>query len=176
MLTGTLTTLTALLPLLLAPAPPTAVRHPHFPKKVTMQLGFGQEAASISVSHLTVTFDEAGFEALPAGGTWHLGNGKFETGAELTVGGQKIEKGRYRLLGRKQLGGDWELVLDPNGKDFDNALSDEALALKTRFLKEEPIQEHLRIDLQPSGDQEHTTLQLEVHFDTYLAVADIEVP
>ena len=176
MLVGTLTTLTALLPLILASLSPTAVRHPHFPKTVTMQLGFGGEAASVSVSHLTATFDEAGFEGLPAGGAWHLANGKFETDTDLVVGGQKVEEGSYRLLARKRKAGDWELVLDPGGKEFNNAITDEALTLKTSFLEGQPLQEHLRIDLQPSGDQEATTLQLEVHFDTYLALAEIEVP
>lgn len=161
--------------LLFAPLEPAALRHPHFPKTVTMSLGFGEEAPKISVSHLTATFDRDGFEKMPAGGAWHLANGKFECGTDLLVGEESVPEGRYRLLARKQVKGDWELVLDPAEGDFNATISDKAIVLKTRFLKQQPLSEHLRIDLQPAGDQQDTTLNLEVHFDTYAAVAAIEV-
>ncbi len=171
-----LTHVTLIAAALCAPLLPTAIRHPHFPKKVELSLGFGGQAPKLTVSHLTVTFDAAGFEKMPTGGSWHLANGKFETGVDLTVGGQEVAKGSYRLLARKVESGDWELVLDPKGDDFSNTISDEALALETDFQQDRPLHEHMRIDFRPTGDQTDTTLHLEVHFDTFAAVCVIEVP
>lgn len=158
------------------PSPAAAVlRHPHFPKRVEMSLGFSPDAPKVAVSHLTVTFDRDGFAAMAEGGTWHLANGKLETGADIRVGGHDVAAGTYRLLARKTADS-WELVLDPKGRDFSRDLSDEAFALTTEF-RESPIrQEHLRIDLQPSGDAETLALHLEVHFDDYVATAVLEVP
>lgn len=150
-------------------------RHPHFPKKVEMSLGFSQDAPKISVSHLTVTFNRDGFKKMPDGGAWHLANGKLRTEADVKIGGHDVEYGNYRLLARKA-GDKWELVLDPIGRDFSTDISEEALTLKTDFRKSKARQEHLRIDLQPSGVEDAMVLQLEVHFDDYVAIAKIEIP
>lgn len=168
-----------LLPLLAAlfaftPAAAT-LRHPHFPKKVEMQLGFDPSAGSLSVSHLTVTFDKEGFEQMPAGGAWHLANGHFTTTETVTVGGRKVEPGDYRLLARKKQSGEWELMLDPGGKDFSREMTTDAVALETEFKKEQPLHEHMRIDLQPSGNEENAVIHLEVHFDTFAAVTQVVV-
>ena len=153
----------------------TVLRHPHFPKTVTMSLGFGDDAKKMSVSHLTVTFDRKGFEEMPVGGAWHLANGQFKTEVDVTVGGHDLTAGQYRLLARKAEGDQWELVLDPTGRPFSRDISDEAVALETRFLADQPKQEHLRCDIQPTGDEDALALQLEVHFDTYTAIAEIEL-
>lgn len=150
-------------------------RHPHFPKRVEMSLGFAQDAPKISVSHLTVTFNREGFEEMADGGAWHLANGKLQTDVDVKIGGHDVEAGKYRLLARKS-GDAWELVLDPTGRDFSTTISEEAFALKTDFRKAKERQEHLRIDLQPSGIDDAVVLQLEVHFDDYVAIAQIEVP
>jgi len=170
-------TIAPLLFSLLAPAPPPPammIRHPHFPKTVSMALGFGEDAKRLSVSHLTVTFNTSGFDEMPVGGAWHLANGKFVTPIDVTVGGQAVKAGTHRLLARKAEGGKWELVLDPEGKDFSREISERAVSPTTEFETEQPKSEHLRIDLQPAGDKSDTTLWLEVHFDTYTARCLVE--
>src|SRR5690606_24161942 len=161
-----------------APPPPAALRHPHFPKTVSLRLGLEEDAPALSVSHLTVTFDAEGFSSLEEGGAWHLANARLDTPVDLVVGGQAVAAGGHRLLARKAVGGEgaWELVLDPEGKPFSSVISSHAVALDTRFLRDRPRQEHLRVDLQPTGDEDETTLFLEVHFDTYLARAVVEFP
>lgn len=185
----------ALAPLLIAlllPAPPVVapiapiapiagmgmartLRHPHYPKTVELALGFAADADRLSVSHLTVTFDKDGCDEMAVGGAWHLANAHFKTPIDLTVGGVEVAAGDHRLLARKLEGGDWELVLDPVEGQFSSQISDEARALETRFLRGQPISEHLRVDLQPAGDDSDTTLYLEVHFDEYSARALIEL-
>lgn len=168
-----------LIPLaLLLPAAHSAntLRHPHFPKKIEMSLGFTADADKLTLSHLTVTFDKEGFEQMAEGGAWHLGNAHLRTEADLKIGGQEVEYGNYRLLGRKAKEGNWELVLDPVGRDFTTDISADALTLATEFKRDQPVQEHLRIDVQPAGDAEHAALQLEVHFDRYAAFARIDLP
>ena len=153
-----------------------AIAHPHFPKKVEFSLGFGADAPKLSVSHLTVTFDKAAFEAAKEGEVWHFANGHLSVPLDLKIGGKDVKKGEYRLLTRKTKDGNWELVLDPGGEPFQRELSKDAFALETTFTAKQPIQEHLRLDLQPSGDKEHTALHLEAHFDQYVATTKIELP
>ena len=173
-------TLAPVLFALLAPPPATAavttaaLVHPHYPKTVSMHLGFGEDAPKLSVSHLTVTYNADGAEQMAVGAAWHLANSKFVTPVDVTVGGQALSAGTYRVLARKLEGGDWELVLDPEGKDFSREISERAVTPKCRFLKEQPRSEHLRLDLQPAVDKSDTTLWLEVHFDTYTARCLVE--
>lgn len=152
-----------------------AIAHPHFPKIVTMRMGFEKDAPTIQVEHLTVTFNKDGFEKAKAGDTWHLAGAKLTSELDVEIGGKAIAKGEYALLTRKTEKGEWELVLDPEGKPFQRTLSEKAIALATKFETGKPVQEHLRIDLQPSGDKEHVALNLEVHFDQYQATATVAV-
>jgi hypothetical protein len=145
--------------------------HPHYPRKVEIELPGGQ---SMSVSHLTVTFDKEGFEKTPAGGTWHLANGQFETTASVKLGGQTLEPGKHSLKARKRDDGTWELVIDAPGR-FAKKLTAAARPLKTDFVQKAPLMEHLSIDIHPSGDKEHTRLWLNVHFATYIARTAIEL-
>lgn len=153
-----------------------AFAHPHFPKKVEFALGFEADSPKLAVSHLTVTFDKAGFAAAKVGDTWHFANGHLSVPLDLKIGGKDVKKGEYRLLARKAADDEWELVLDPGGEPFRRELSKDAFALDTTFTAKQPVQEHLRLDLQPSGDKEHTSIKLEAHFDQYLATAKIELP
>lgn len=153
-----------------------ALAHPHFPKTVEMRMGFEKDSPTIKVEHLTVTFNKDGFEKSKAGDSWHLAGAKFVAGLDLEIGGKSIAKGEYALLTRKTEKGDWELVLDSEAKPFQRTISEKAIALETKFEREKPVQEHLRIDLQPSGDKEHVGLNLEVHFDQYRATATIATP
>jgi hypothetical protein len=150
-----------------------ALAHPHFPKTVEMRMGFEKDAPTIKVEHLTVTFNKDGFENAKTGDTWHLAGAKLTAGLDVEIGGKAIAKGEYALLTRKTEKGVWELMLDPEGKPFQRTLSEKAIALETKFETGKPVQEHLRIDLQPSGDKEHVALNLEVHFDQYQATARI---
>lgn len=153
-----------------------AFAHPHFKKTVEMALGSAADAPKLSLSHLTVTFDKAGFEAAKEGAVWHFANGHLTVPVDLKIGGKDVKKGEYRLLTRKLKDGNWELVLDPGGDAFKRELSKDAFAIDTTFTAKQPVQEHLRLDLQPSGDKEHTSINLEAHFDQYLATAKIELP
>lgn len=159
--------------LMLVPAHAKSVFHPHFPKTIEMTLGIEGDPPKLSVSHLTVTFDRAGFEKAKAGDVWHFANGHFKTPVALKVGGKDVPPGNYRLLARKTEKA-WELLLDPKGKDFSRDVSGDAIALDTRFEPGHEVNEHLRLDLQPSGAKDKTELRLEAHFDQYLAYATLE--
>lgn len=152
-----------------------AFAHPHFPKTVEMKLGMTDDAPSIKVSHLTVTFDQALFDKTKDGDVWHMAGASLDTTADVKIGGHAVAKGHYRLLTRKAKNGEWELVLDAGGKAFSRDLSDQAFALATTFEKGQPVQEHLRLDLQPSGDKHATVLNLEAHFGEFKATSKIEV-
>jgi Protein of unknown function (DUF2911) len=153
-----------------------AVAHPHFPKTVEMRMGFEKDAPTIKVEHLTVTFNKDGFEKAKAGDTWHLAGAKFTAGLDVEIGGKTIAKGEYALMTRKTEKGEWELILDPEGKPFQRTASEKAIAIAAKFESGKPVQEHLRIDLQPSGDKENVALNLEVHFDQYAATARVATP
>ena len=153
-----------------------ALAHPHFPKKIEMTLGFDADAPIVGVTYNTVTFNKEGFEKAKEGDVWHLAGAGFETTDPIKVGGKEIKNGKYRLLTRLTKSGDWELVIDAGGAPFDPKLSDRAVAIATKFEKGQPVQEHLRIDLQPSGDKSATAIFLEVHFDQYKATSRIEAP
>ncbi len=152
-----------------------ALFHPHFPKRVEMSLGFGDDAPTIAVSHITASFDKDGFEQMPAGGAWHLANGHLETTADVKIGGHEIDAGTYRLLARKRSDEKWELVLDPKDAQFSREISEGAMALATKFEKEGAPKEHLLIDLRPSGEKEATVLHLVVQFDQWSATSLIEI-
>lgn len=147
--------------------------HPHFPKRVEFALGFAPDAPRLAVWHITVTFDRDGFEAVPVGGSWHLGNAHFETPVALRCGEVPIPEGRYRLLARKRSAEAWELLLDPRGRPFEPEPSEEAIALPTTFREVASVEPHLRIDLHPSGDEKRPAIGLRVAFDRYRAEADL---
>lgn len=149
--------------------------HPHFPKRVEMSLGFGEDAPTIAVSHITASFNKEGFEKMPVGGVWHLANGHFETSTEVKVGGKAIAAGTYRLLARKRTEDKWELVLDPKDAQFSATVSEDAIALETEFKRDGTPKEHLLIDLRPSGEKDATVLHLVVQFDEWTATSLIEV-
>lgn len=151
-----------------------ALAHPHFPKRVEMALAMKPDAPRLAVEHLTVTFDAEAAGKMQEGDTWHLAGAKLEVPVTLKIGGKTVEDDDYRLLVRKTKDA-FELVIDMAGKRFDNALSPEAIALETKFERDQPLAEHLHIDLQPAGDKEHVALFLEVRFDTMKATARIEL-
>ncbi len=152
-----------------------AVAHPHFPKTVEMKLGMDPNSPSIKLEHLTVSFNKELADKMKDGDVWHMAGASLDATADVKIGGKAVAKGHYRLLTRKVKGGDYELVLDPGGKPFSRDLSDKAMALETKFEKGQPVQEHLRLDLQPSGDKTKTVLNLEAHFSEFKAVSKIEV-
>jgi hypothetical protein len=161
--------------LLALAVPAIALAHPHFPKRVEMALGFGKDAPRIAVEHLTVTFDAKGAEEMKEGETWHLAGAKFEAPIDLEVGGKKFTKGDYRLLTRKT-GNGFELLLDVGGDPFSRDVSEKAVAITTEFMREQPREEHLHVDLHPAGDDDEPALYLEVRFDDMKARARIVVP
>ena len=148
--------------------------HPHFPRSVEMRLGFGGDAPSIRVSHLTVTFDREGFEKAKPGYSWHLANGRLETEKAITIGGVKLKPGTYSIKARKRDDGKWELVADTAGR-FKARLTDEARALKTEFSESKAPREHMTIDIHPHGAKDSTKLWLEVHMDKYIARSLVEL-
>ena len=155
-----------------APSARSAPRlpHPHFPKTLTCEIPKGP---TITVKHLTVTFDAAGFEEMGRGQAWHLAGATFETSADLVVGGEAVSAGRYALSARKASDG-WQLTLH-RGKGFSRPGGD-ALSLKTEFTAEAAMFEHLSCDIQPGGDKKNTELFLDVRFDKMLARCLIELP
>ena len=146
--------------------------HPHFPKTLEAKLPDG---VTITIRYQTVTYDKKRAEKLPTGQAWHLAGAQFETSADITIGGQQVAAGNYTLRARKAKKGAWELVLD-KGKQFSRKLSEDAVVLKTDFNGKAPLFEHLNIDIQPAGDKNHTSVYLDVRFDTQLARCKIELP
>jgi len=149
---------------------PVPLPHPHFPKTLNCELS---KRLTITLSHLTVTFDKEGAKKMPVGGSWHLAGATFESTGDLVIGGQKMKAGKYALSARKVKKG-WELTLH-DGKGFSKP-GEDAVALKTEWTENTLLFEHLNCDIQPGGDKEHTKLFLDVRFDTMLARVLIEIP
>ena len=157
-------------------AVPTALsvslRHPHFQKKIEARLPkAGGGTAVVSVSHLTATFDKKGFTEMKAGGTWHLANAHLESDSPLEIGGKTVPAGKYRVVARKTETS-WELVLDVPGK-FDAKLGAAAIPLATTFKSDAPAEEHLRLDLHPTGEGEKAGIELSVAFDVHRAAVRV---
>lgn len=152
------------------PALDAIVWHPHFPRKVEVTLG----ADKVSVSHLTVTFDRAGFDKAKPGYSWHLANARLSTSRKLTIGGVKLDAGEYSIRARKTKDGSWELLADKPQR-FARRATDDARALKTGFVKDAARMEHMSIDIHPSGDKSNTSLWLVVHMDTFVARSLVEI-
>ncbi len=153
-------------------APRAPLPHPHFSKKVVVELS---DDLTITVSHITVPFSAKRAADLPAGGSWHLGNAHIETTAPISVGGVEVAAGKHAIKASKLLEGGWELVLDAPGR-FQRQISDAGVPLTTEFEKGTTVYEHLSIDVQPAGDKENTRLWLDVRFDAMLARVPIEIP
>lgn len=152
------------------PARGEALPHPHFPKTLICAIPKGP---TITVKHLTVTFDGEGAAAMKRGEAWHLAGATFETDAALVVGGQQVAAGKYALSARKAAEG-WALTLH-DGPGFSRPPAD-ALALETKFVVVTVGFEHLSCDIQPGGDKKNTRLFLDVRFDDMLARCLIELP
>lgn len=152
------------------PARDAALPHPHFPKTLICAIPKGP---TITVKHLTVTFDKDGAAKMKAGQAWHLAGATFETDADLVVGGQQVAAGKYALSARRSEQG-WELTLH-EGKGFSRPQRD-ALVLETEFTPKTLKFEHLSCDIQPGGDKKNTQLFLDVRFDEMLARCLIELP
>ena len=150
-------------------APP--LPHPHFPKTLTCKIGKGQP--TLTIQHITVTYNKKGAEKMSVGKAWHLGGASFETDMPLVVGGEKVEAGKYGLSARKTKGG-WSLVLH-KGRGF-SLPGEDAIELKTTFEGKSAMFEHLNCDVQPGGDKKSTQLFLDVRFDKMLARVLIELP
>lgn len=144
--------------------------HPHFTKTVNCELS---KDLSITLKHLTVTFDKAGAKKMPAGQAWHLGGATFASTGDLLVGGHKVKAGAYALSARKTDKG-WQLTLH-DGPGFSRP-GEGAVVLQTEFVDKTLLFEHLNCDIQPSGDKKITKLFLDVRFDTMLARVLIEIP
>lgn len=144
--------------------------HPHFPKTLVCEIPKGP---TITVKHLTVTFDRDGAAKMAPGQSWHLAGATFETDADLAVGGRDVPAGRYALSARKLEDG-WQLALH-RGKGFSRPGSD-ALLLDTEFVADSLMFDHLNCDIQPGGNKQHTQLFLDVRFDEMLARCLIELP
>lgn len=153
-----------------APDRAAPVPHPHFPKTLICEVPKGP---TITVKHLTVTFDAEGAAAMKSGEAWHLAGATFETDAALIVGGQSVAAGTYALSARKASEG-WALTLH-DGPGFSRPPAD-ALALETKFAAGTVRFEHLSCDIQPGGDKKNTRLFLDVRFDAMLARCLIELP
>ncbi len=149
-----------------------AALHPHFSKKIECKL---PGDVTITITHITATFDAKGAEKMEPGGSWHLGNAHIEFSDALTIGGEIFEEGKYALKVRKVKGGDWELVIDKPGR-FKAKITDGGQALETEYLAKGATFEHLSIDIHPAGEKKATTLNLDVRFDTKLARCEIDLP
>lgn len=152
------------------PAPAARLPHPHFPKTLVCEIPKGP---TITVKHLTVTFDRDGAAKMAPGTSWHLAGATFETDSDLVVGGRDVAAGRYALSARKLEGG-WQLALH-RGKGFSRPGPD-ALLLDTDFVADSLMFDHLNCDIQPGGNKQHTQLFLDVRFDKMLARCLIELP
>lgn len=159
-----------------APAPgsytPAPLPHPHFVKTLNCKIN---KSVTITMNHLTVTYDKKGAEKMAVGASWHLGGAAFETTGDLVIGGQKVKAGKYALSARKAAKG-WELTLH-EGRGFSRAKEgDDVHVLKTDFQDGTLLFEHLSCDIQPGGDKKSTKLYLDVRFDKMLARVLIELP
>ena len=153
-----------------APSQPAApLPHPHFPKTLICRVPKGP---TITLEHLTVTYDKDGAEKMAVGQAWHLAGATFETDKDLVVGGKDVKAGKYALSARKAEKG-WQLTLH-EGRGFSRP-GDDALVLETGFEKSIAF-EHLNCDIQPGGDKKNTQLYLDVRFDEMLARCLIELP
>lgn len=152
------------------------LRHPHFPKVLECQL---DKDLTIKLRYQTATFNAEGAKAMKPGAAWHLAGATFETTGDLEIGGSEVAAGTYALSARKVEGTDdsdsWELVLH-EGRGFSRIPAEGATVLETELQHDAPLFEHLSIDVHPTGDKKHTTLHLDVRFDTMLARTTIEVP
>ena len=95
---------TAVVASMAAVAPSPAPVHPHFNKKVEVRL---RDGITLTVSHITVTFDKEGAAEMPVGGSWHLGNAHLEISHDLTIGGQAVKAGRHAIKAKKTGDGTW---------------------------------------------------------------------
>ncbi len=153
-----------------SPAP--APFHPHFPKTLSCKVS---KDCTLTVAYQTVTFNADGARKMEPGKAWHLAGATFESSRDVVVGGCKVAAGKYALSARKTKDQGFELVLH-EGQGFSTKIGLDAHVLAAEFVGDAPKREHLDIDVQPAGDKEHTRLYLEVHFDTLLARAVVEVP
>lgn len=146
--------------------------HPHFVKTLNCKIN---KSVSITMNHLTVTYNKKGAEAMAVGKSWHLGGAAFETTGDLVIGGEKVKAGKYALSARKAKKG-WELTLH-EGRGFSSAKEGTAVhVLKTAWQDGQVLFEHLNCDIQPGGDKKSTQLFLDVRFDKMLARVLIEIP
>ncbi|MGE3172694.1 MAG: DUF2911 domain-containing protein [Planctomycetota bacterium] len=150
---------------------PLPLPHPHFPKRLECRVA---EDVTVTVQYQTVTFRKEAAAAMQPGQAWHLAGAAFSTTADLEIGGRAVAAGDYSLKVRKTADDGWELILDTDGR-FSRDVTDAALVLATEVRPGERF-EHLCIDLQPTGDKDHTTLHLDVRFDALHATALVRVP
>ena len=154
-------TMTAFLVVVLGFSSNPVFSHPHFFKEV--RFSFDQERSpsqSIVVSHITVPFNEIAAASLPEGGDWHLGFAKLEVGMPLEIGGKEIEPGRYSLNVRRGPGDEWSLFLVPDAKDA----KERELVLSSHLRSDLPSEDHLKIEIHPTGPKDKTEIVLRVRF------------
>jgi hypothetical protein len=139
----------------------SAFAHPHFPKETTFRWDRedSPEARKITVTHITVPYNEIKAGELPAGESWHLGFAKLRTTVDLESGGTPIAAGEYELKGKREAEDRWSLEL-VSGKEEDR----KTLAPKCEFEKGFPVAHHLSIETHPDGEKESTTVWVSVMF------------
>ena len=135
--------------------------HPHFFKEV--RFAFDRDADSkqaITLSHITVPFNEIAAGSLAEGESWHLGFAQFKTGTDLSLGGSEVKAGEYALKVKRGVGEDWSLFLEPKGEK-DEAKS---IPLAGEMSSNPEGKDHLMIEILPVGEKEETGIVLEVRF------------
>ncbi|MCA9437707.1 MAG: hypothetical protein KC978_18120 [Candidatus Omnitrophica bacterium] len=159
------------LPLILLFVAMPCFSHPHFFKEVRFAFERGSDTDQwISVSHITVPYNEIAAGSLPSGESWHLGFAMLKTGTKMKIGSTEIEAGEYTLNAKRESESDWSLLLLPKGKEG----SDNQIHLKGELIDGLENEEHLTIEIHPVGDKEHTQVVLEVRFGPYSIQAPIE--
>ncbi len=90
------------------PTSPVKLLHPHHPKVVKI----GGVKGNITLTHITVPFNEKHLADLKPGFTWHMGFANLKTEIPIECGDVKVPAGNYKLeMRRGKTNKDWSFVL-----------------------------------------------------------------
>ncbi len=152
---------TIVLIVLVCLVPMQAIGHPHFFKEDRFFFDRGKsEDQSLTVSHMTVPFNEIATASLPEGEDWHLGFAQLKLGMAIELGGQKVEPGTYTLKIKREGDSKWSLFLQSDEEDDKK----KTIELNSRMKSDLPAQDHLNISIRPIGNKEVTEIALIVRF------------
>lgn len=139
----------------------TVFAHPHFPKEIVFKWDRedSPEARQVTLSHITVPYNEIKAGELAVGDSWHLGFAKLKTTVGLKSGDLPIPAGDYELKGKRETEDRWSLqIVSGKGEDA------KEIAPACEFQEDLPAVQHLLIEVHPDGDKESATVWVSVRF------------